>query len=229
MQRDKFEQRKEDINNFIALLEYIDSIEVYKGVELKTSVATSTILVTSTHQKCMRSHAIMMLYNLVEATATECFLAIFDAINEERIKFYELDNSLQQQWLRSKMDNGDSMKKRVEKTKTIIKQIELDISFEYPQKMFNGNVDIRNICDVCKDYKLQLTNIPNKEKAAATLKRIKDIRNSLAHGSTSYSDFGATVVLSDIKRYTKDTFEFLTFFMDKVETYITEKRYKIVS
>ena len=71
MQKNKFNQSIEDINDYFSLLEFIDSIETYKNIMLPNPTTNSSLLVTSTQQKCMRSHAVLMLYNIVEATVVE--------------------------------------------------------------------------------------------------------------------------------------------------------------
>lgn len=119
MQKNKFNQSIEDINDFFSLLEFIDSIETYKNIMLPNPTTTSSLLVTSTQQKCMRSHAVLMLYNIVEATVVECILAIFDAIKDDHLKYHELEDSLREQWLRSMMTTGDSIKTRIARTKEI--------------------------------------------------------------------------------------------------------------
>lgn len=226
MQRNKFSQSIEDINDFFSLLKYIDSIESYKGIKLTCSSVLPPLLITSTQQKCMRGHAVLMLYNIVESTVVECILAIFDAIRDEHLKYSELGDSLRNQWLQTKMSNGDTIKTRIAKTKEIISNINSDILFADSVGRFNGNVDLRVILNVCKDFKLQLGNIPNKDKVATTLKAIKDVRNHLAHGDISYSNFGSSILCSDILGYKEVTVNFLTFFMDKVEEYISNKEYK---
>lgn len=226
MQKDKFNQNIEDINDFFSLLRFIDSIETYRGTTLTNSAMQSSLLVTSTQQKCMRSHAVLMLYNIVESTVVECILAIFDAIKDEHIKYHELEDSLRDQWLKTKMNNGDSVKTRIARTKEIISNINSDILFADAIGRFNGNVDLRTILNVCKDFKLQLGSIPNKDRVATTLKAVKDARNHLAHGDVSYSNFGSSILLSDIIKYQTDTLGFLSFFINRVESYISNKEYK---
>ena len=58
----------------------------------------------------MRSHAVLMLYNIVEATVVECILAIFDAIKDDHLKYHELEDSLRDQWLRSMMTTAIQLK-----------------------------------------------------------------------------------------------------------------------
>ena len=48
MQKNKFNQSIEDINDFFSLLEFIDSIETYKNIMLPNPTTTSSLLVTST-------------------------------------------------------------------------------------------------------------------------------------------------------------------------------------
>ncbi|MBM6493581.1 MAE_28990/MAE_18760 family HEPN-like nuclease, partial [Phocaeicola dorei] len=115
---------------------------------------------------------------------------------------------------------------RIARTKEIIGCISSDIIFADAIGRFNGNVDLRTILNVCKDFKLQLRAIPNKDGVATTLKAVKDARNHLAHGDVSYSNFGSTILLSDIIKYKKDTLDFLSFFINRVEQYISNKEYK---
>ncbi len=51
MQKNKFNQSIEDINDFFSLLEFIDSIETYNNTKLQNPTIPSSLLVTSTHQK----------------------------------------------------------------------------------------------------------------------------------------------------------------------------------
>lgn len=226
MQKNKFNQSIEDINDFFSYHEFIDSIETYKNTKLKNPTIPSSLLVTSTHQKCMRSHAVLMLYNIVEATVVECILAIFDSIKDDHLKYHELEDSLRDQWLRSMMTTSDTIKTRIARTKEIIGNINSDIFFNNAIGRFNGNVDLRTILNVCKDFKLQLRSIPNKDEVATTLKAIKDARNHLAHGDVSYSNFGSNILLSDIVKYKTHTLNFLSFFINRVEEYISNKEYK---
>ena len=174
----------------------------------------------------MRSHAVLMLYNIVEATVVECILAIFDSRKDDHLKYHELEDSLRDQWLRSMMTTSDTIKTRIARTKEIIGNINSDIFFNNAIGRFNGNVDLRTILNVCKDFKLQLRSIPNKDEVATTLKAIKDARNHLAHGDVSYSNFGSNILLSDIVKYKTHTLNFLSFFINRVEEYISNKEYK---
>lgn len=226
MQKNKFNQSVEDINDFFSLLEFIDSIETYKNITLLNPAVPSPLLVTSTQQKCMRSHAVLMLYNIVESTVVECVWAIFDAIKDDHLKYHELEDSLRDQWLRSMMTAEDSIKKRIARTKQIIGNISSEIVLSDEIGRFNGNVDLRTILSVCKDFKLQLGAIPNKNAVAITLRAVKDARNHLAHGDINYSAFGSTILLSDIIKYKTHTLDFLSFFINQVEQYISNKKYK---
>ena len=220
MLKNKFNQSIDDINDFFSLLNYINSIETYKNFSLPCTSMQNALVVTTTQQKCMRSHAVLMLYNIVESTLAECILAIFDAIKDEHIKYAELVDTLRDHWLRSKMDYNDSIKTRISKTKDIINNIDSDILFADTVGRFNGNVDLRVILNLCKEFKLQLGHIPNKDTVALTLKTIKEARNHLAHGDVNYSNYGSTILMSDIERYKKHTLDFLIFFMNRVEEYI---------
>lgn len=226
MQLNKFNQSVDDIIDFFALLEYVDSIEVYKQITLPKLATHVPLVITSIHQKCMRSHAVLMLYNIVESTVVECILAIYDAIKDEHIKYVELIDPLRDMWLGNKMDNNDGRKTRIAKTKRIINDLQSDISFDDKIGRFDGNVDLRLILNVCKEFKIQLGSIPNKEGVAVSLKTIKDARNHLAHGDITYSSYGSSILLSDIIKLKDDTLKFLNYFIQVIDSYIRNKKYK---
>lgn len=226
MQLNKFNQSVDDIIDFFALLEYVDSIEVYKQITLPKLATHVPLVITSIHQKCMRSHAVLMLYNIVESTVVECILAIYDAIKDEHIKYVELIDPLRDMWLGNKMDNNDGRKTRIAKTKRIINDLQSDISFDDKIGRFDGNVDLRLILNVCKEFKIQLGSIPNKEEVAVSLKTIKDARNHLAHGDITYSSYGSSILLSDIIKLKDDTLKFLNYFIQVIDSYIRNKKYK---
>ncbi len=226
MQLNKFNQSVDDIIEFFALLEYVDSIEVYKQITLPKLATHVPLVITSIHQKCMRSNAVLMLYNIVESTVVECILAIYDAIKDEHIKYVELIDPLRDMWLGNKMDNNDGRKTRIAKTKRIINDLQSDISFDDKIGRFDGNVDLRLILNVCKEFKIQLGSIPNKEEVAVSLKTIKDARNHLAHGDITYSSYGSSILLSDIIKLKDDTLKFLHYFIQVIDSYIRNKKYK---
>jgi len=226
MQLNKFNQSVDDIIDFFALLEYVDSIEVYKQITLPKLATHVPLVITSIHQKCMRSHAVLMLYNIVESTVVECILAIYDAIKDEHIKYVELIDPLRDMWLGNKMDNNDGRKTRIAKTKRIINDLQSDISFDDKIGRFDGNVDLRLILNVCKEFKIQLGSIPNKEEVAVSLKTIKDARNHLAHGDITYSSYGSSILLSDIIKLKDDALKFLNYFIQVIDSYIRNKKYK---
>ena len=226
MQLNKFNQSVDDIIDFFALLEYVDSIEVYKQITLPKLATHVPLVITSIHQKCMRSHAVLMLCNIVESTVVECILAIYDAIKDEHIKYVELIDPLRDMWLGNKMDNNDGRKTRIAKTKRIINDLQSDISFDDKIGRFDGNVDLRLILNVCKEFKIQLGSIPNKEEVAVSLKTIKDARNHLAHGDITYSSYGSSILLSDIIKLKDDTLKFLNYFIQVIDSYIRNKKYK---
>lgn len=117
MLKNKFNQQRDDINDFFSLAGFFDSIEAYKNEFLTDSVTKARILVNSTQQKCMRCHAVLMLYNIVESTTVECILAIYDAIKDDHLSYEDLNDSLKSQWLKNKISNGETIDTRIRKAK----------------------------------------------------------------------------------------------------------------
>ena len=91
-------------------------------------------------------------------------------------------------------------------------------------QLFSGNLDAREILSVFKNkYGFEFNKNELKE---SVLKRIREGRNDLAHGSLSFEEYGRNLTIQDIEAMKDKVFSFLDRLIEKVEIYLTKQLYK---
>ncbi|MZU11605.1 hypothetical protein GUI51_05530 [Enterococcus mundtii] len=85
----------------------------------------------------------------------------------------------------------------------------------------SGNADLREIKEIMKNHGIEYDE-RNFKTFGGSLKSIKDMRNSLAHGNVSFQDNGRELTISELKDYQSQTYQCLKYFMDTVEDNICQ-------
>ncbi|MBR4608214.1 MAG: hypothetical protein IKO41_18555 [Lachnospiraceae bacterium] len=208
-------QRKEEINQYLKLIQDIDS-------SLINTQYNSLIV------KIMKSNLILMLYNLVEATLQSSFSEIYVKIKEENCKYSVLTDQLRAVWLNQKVLNCQKELRNKNifiNIKTIVEHIIFDKSTNFNKSFFNfeGNVDNQVYYELCKKHGIKFVGTSHSND----LKYVKDIRNKLAHGDNSFGDCLREKSLNDIKDIKCNVFNYIDNFLDKIRDYYDNKKFII--
>ena len=154
--QNNFQERAEDIESFFSLLTFIDSIESY-GINSNIYTNNSHIKVTAQLQQCLRSHAILLLYNLLESTINNCIWRIYDKIHDEKLTYNDLSTSLKKIWLSKEYKEDTKLSKTIDKTYKIIEEHnEKKILFTQIADSISGNIDLRKIESLFKQYQCNI-------------------------------------------------------------------------
>jgi len=209
--REFFEERQDEVEKFFTFLEQIESDETY----------SNNILI-------LKSQAILMLYNLIEGTVNSGIEYIFDTIGDERLKHNEISNEIRVMWLRYlklHLDNdGQSVKTLENIDKFINNRVEIDIKEfrEINGSYFSsGTLDSGAIKKILKKFAIECNFFEYK------LKEIKKDRNFLAHGEKSFSEVSRDKQVSTLVTLKDTTSNFLNEYINVIEEYVREERYKI--
>ena len=187
--------------------EYIKYVEV-----IEKSTGFSVTLINT-----MKSSALLMLYNLVESTMTNLMQDIFDHLKAKAIGFDGLSDAMKEVVLNySKRRNPSKLVKKMSDDAVGIVVACFDRS-----DIFSGNVDSRKIAETIKEFGVK-TSVRYKEEALLT---VKTERNSLAHGSKSFSECGKGYTGKDLRAH----YDKVTLVLNKVikdfENFLTTSAY----
>lgn len=77
MLRSEYDKRKIDINEFFSILRFIDGIETNVNNRLYNGVVSNNFSVNRKMQQCLRAEFVLVLYNAIESTFSNCIYYVF--------------------------------------------------------------------------------------------------------------------------------------------------------
>ena len=197
--------------------------------------------------KILKSNTILLFYNLVEGTFSSIMNEFIGNINREKPRFKELENPIKKIWLRYKHKSFATNDKKsedyilqtletiidevVEISPKEIKDSELGTriisdyeaySAETKSNEISGNLDTRKIKELFSFY-----GLPEIRISCDSLLKVKNKRNSLAHGNETFTQVGSSLTIEDLFKMKIEIVRFLEHLLNETDQYLTEKRYKI--
>ncbi|AGV74224.1 MAE_28990/MAE_18760 family HEPN-like nuclease [Lactococcus cremoris] len=221
---EEFEKLKGEIDRFYNFLEYLSLRQIGLGND-EYKVVDCNILEKEEFDslfKSMKSNLVIMLYNLVESTVRLTMYGYYDNFNNTKKAYKNVTEEVRKVWIKysSKTFNENKIQQQV--FEMIESAIDKEYFLELDSQKFHlsGNADTQEIKEILKVHGLKYDET-NFKNCGWSLKSIKDMRNSLAHGNISFEDNGKTLAISDIKLYKEQTYECLTYFMEVVDNAIS--------
>ena len=223
--KEEFSDRVKEIDRYYRLLE---NIETGVTLYINDRIEGFEIGISST----LKSGAILLLYNLVESTVSKCLNAIHQILSNDEISYFEMSDELQKIWLKYHYDilseqnltNDKSigqlqiMVEVLSANKRIF--ISQDDSKKLSESLYSGNLDAKEIRKIAKKYGVVFENESNE------IRFVEQMRNKLAHGEVSFEEGCRDKPIHYMKKVKEETIKFLEYFMQSVEIYVSDEKYK---
>ncbi|ROX63935.1 hypothetical protein EGW69_01880 [Enterococcus faecium] len=218
-----FEKLVKEIDLFLELLEYMENQLI--GFENDCSILVLEIVDKDKCEavfKSLKSNVILMMYNLIESTVRLTMNAYYDEFNDKKLSYKSLVEEIKKTWIKQSLGmakNGDSIQKSIYEMIELAVEEESTVEISFEQFTLSGNADLREIKEIMKNHGIEYDE-KNFKTFGGSLKSIKDMRNSLAHGNVSFQDNGRELTISELKEYQSQTYQCLKYFMNTVENSI---------
>ena len=232
-----FEDRKKEIKDYFKLLEFLE--EKVRDIDLDTGVnafekffqTEEKVLEYQSVINIMKSNATLMLYNIIEFTIAGLINVIYDKICAERLCYKSVSGELQYIWRQhclkdiKKLDAGFSsfVKKNEEMIKNIIEEKIIILKVE--KTMSGGNLNGEIIVKTLRKHGIEFP-VTLKEYRPDKFNFIKNKRNELAHGESSFSEALRDKTIFEIIDYGNDVFSFLEYLINLFKEYMEKEKYK---
>lgn len=223
-----FDERVDELESYIALL---DSIE--RAAQTGPPAIDGQI-VTTRQQRMLYSAVYLQLYNLVEATATWCVVAVSQATAHSGAwTVGQLESPIRSEWIRSTARTHVLLNpENRHQTNLVFCDLLLqggDISAWEIEKGSGGNWDIAAIESISERIGCVLQIAPAVSTAAkrhfrndkSSLLFIKNLRNQLAYGSISFEQSGENVTVSDLIDLKTRTVDYLREVIQSFSRYVS--------
>ncbi|HGL4164806.1 MAE_28990/MAE_18760 family HEPN-like nuclease [Citrobacter koseri] len=217
--REEYEERASDITEMLSLA---NSIEATRS-HLDATSQQDAISSIDTKVNILKSSVHMMLYNQVENTARGCIEAIYDHLQDSAISYSSLKDKFQINILHRIVNDNESGKSLYRKIGNDISRKIISASINI-RKEFNGNVCKTVLYKITQDYGITVANSPECRNGVE-LDLLKDIRNELAHGSTSFSRKGQDDPLEEVIQRSNRIDIYLRLLISSTEEYIARSGY----
>ena len=225
--KEEFNQRIEEINSYFTFLDRI----INRNVRFIDENRQEYSLTTSTHT-IAKASSIILLYNLIESIITKCLMTIHEFIRNDSLLFNEMTPQLKKMVLlyyNHVYSKGNNASEAIDSIMTGVELILNNQCFNIPYlemikhySLYSGNLDSREVRLVLSKYGIQF------EERYPALKCIKEYRNKLAHGESSFEECGRELTYQQLDHYRLQTFEFIEKMIEEIENYLNNKKYRDV-
>lgn len=237
-----FEDRLKEIETYLDLLDALEK-EVQQGLP---QFGEKGAIITVQQQKILYSSVYLQLYNLIEATVTNCIDAVATAVIKDGAwQPIDLSANLRREWVRymarthKELNYENRLESALSLCEHLVQALPLSETEFKVEKGAGGSWDDLAIQDICKRIGLSLnlsqevySNIKRPFKNdEGPLAFIKSLRNSLAHGSLSFAECGEGITsreLRDLKdrtaSYLREVILSFKLFIDTQEFLIPTRR-----
>jgi hypothetical protein len=233
--REAFDERLDEVR---AYMEFLASMEA-QAQSGPPKFEGSDQAVTPQQQKLLYAGVYLQLYNLVEATMTLCVEAIAEAAcRDGQWKPHDLSDALRREWVRSmaRTHVDLSYPKRLDAAVAVVDHLlgAQPVGSKFAiEKGGGGNWDDRAIEDMSKRLgcKLKVSrpvrrSIKRRFKDdMGPLALVKSRRNSLAHGSMSFTESAEEVTVSELESLVVAVIGYLGEVVGHFETYVENHGY----
>lgn len=217
-----FTKRVEDIEETFRLVNFIANVESYKNLPI-THADGSKLFVNQEMQCALKAQFLIVLYNIVESTVCDCLNAIYDSVTDDELTFAELSDEMRAMW-----KNYVKRNQKPDSLKSDTELMGMAIRFESLAINISGNLDIRKIFEVFAKHGCILDET-NRKKYSNSFFVVKNKRNLLAHGNTSFSECGSLYLVSDLHKFKDDILKGMQEVVAQAKGYISNKKYKRIN
>lgn len=225
-----FDERFDEIESYLDLLQEIENAARTGPPRIEGAAN----VITASQQKILYSSVYLQLYNLVEATVSQCIKAVTDTVSssENEWRAEDLNESLRKEWVRFMarthivLNPEHRLESAVEMCNHLVDRLPI-VTLEI-DKGGGGNWDDESIEKMSARVGCLLDISPTTKRAVkrperddlGAMKLVKNRRNVLAHGSISFVDCAEGVAVTELRRIAESTGAYLREAISSYADYI---------
>lgn len=241
-----FDSRSSELLFYVKSLKFFDDTNNRKSHNPYGSYISSNInncspdenIDMTTFLLILKSNALIMMYNFIEASIKTSIYNIYESINNSDTTFEDLTDfykKIYTEYLYKNNAKNSSNIYDIQKILSLANDLTNDIiqknKVEFNNDSFHlsGNADLREIRDIYKKHNIDISQsnmVQPSSPVSFEVLKIKESRNSLAHGSTTFSKTAEELSVDDIQRYSKDVIRLLRYLLKRSNDFIRMTGFK---
>lgn len=223
-----FEENVKEVEAYFAFLRQV--LNNGAQIHLPNKKSWKFRPIESQTQKTLKATALLILYNLVEASLMRSIPKIYEAIESDNLKFEQLAEELKKLWLKNRARNLTTGPVSTEKVREVLGTVVTDILNDAcavidPRSLrIAGNLDVRKIQKIAMEH-----GFSDKVKAVnnqgSSLLMVKEKRNALAHGVITFETCGRDFTITDLERLKTDVVRYMRKVVRSTRRHIDDRKY----
>jgi hypothetical protein len=200
------QQLDDRVQDLKTLLKLITHLEKQTTLKAKSRSAHSRIIVDADELSVMKASVFLVAYNLIESTVRTAFESIYARIQTDQLSYSGLRTEIRELWIDQQIRGGidaytASPRNYHEKIQLLMEVVSQGSAVALSSKHLpvSGNLDATQIRRVCLKHGVP-DRVPASLKGGQDLTIVREQRNNLAHGSTTFSECGRQYTVKDLKR-----------------------------
>lgn len=178
--------------------------------------------------KILKANALLLLYNLIESSVRNGIAKIYDAVRTEGLSYTGVCEELRTIWTYQQFvpDEGRKIEnnaRRLVELITFVLDAEL-ISLDARDLPIAGNVDADQIRVLAQKYGFTF-KASAKLRGGNLLRKVRDERNSLAHGYKSFAECGRDLTYDGLVEIEKQVIPYLRQVLRGIDRFISKRGY----
>jgi MAE_28990/MAE_18760-like HEPN len=178
--------------------------------------------------KILKANAFLLMYNLIESSIRNGVSKIYDAVRADGLSYTGVCDELRTIWTHQQFvpDEGrksENSAKRLMELIAFVLDAEL-ISLDARDLPIAGNVDADQIRILAQRYGFTF-KASAKLRGGNLLKRVRDERNSLAHGYKSFAECGRDLTYEGLLEIQKQVIPFLRQVLRGIDRFVSKRGY----
>jgi len=227
-----FHTRVDEVNSYLEFLEYV---EIATSVRYTQESSQKYYQLNSDLKIVLRANAFLLLYNLVEATVIGGLTAIADEVNSSSTTYSQSSERIQRVWLRGVLAKlrEAGFDKICTEVEAVVEEamksntLPAALSTHHLRQGALGNIDARRVREIAKRVGFS-ASVRAKANGGVELEKIKENRNSLAHGVKTFHECGRDYTLRQLVKMRNETVAYLEDILKNVEKYIRNREFAAV-
>ena len=159
---------------------------------------------------------------MVEGTMSSLLTEMFDKLREKKITIDQLPKAFEKLIYKYHLEKIGNKEQELKRLCESDKETICDITYmELNQylKLFSGNLDARKMKEISKNFGI---NIP-EESNAGKLLMVKNRRNSLAHGETTFTNAAQDITVKELKEMIDSVYSYMSRIVNEYEKFVNNK------
>jgi hypothetical protein len=229
---ERFRQRLNEVNHYFELLDAFEREMVAKRLDWKNGRRRlPRIFGDDLSLKLLKAQSLLLLYNLVEATARDTVDSIWEQIHLSGLSVKDVKGPLREIWVGSEFRKLDAFSASASNYRSCATKLLANamagtaLSVRFRTIGGGGNVDRAVLREICNSHGVPFV-APKGCRDGVDLDDVRGKRNVLAHGEQTFEEVGRQYTVEDLKAAKQRLVLFLRKYVKRVELYVEARAYK---